>query len=445
MVTLVFTDLEGSSPLWEAFPSQMGRAVARHDEIVSQVVEKHEGLIFKSLGDGVCAVFRDVHDAVAATVELQLAVHREPWPEQTPLKVRVGIHTGEVETRCDDYFGHSVNLVARLVDSGHGGQTLLTKDTVNQLAGTASERIEFLGRYRFRGIKQAQEVYQLCPDGLRTEFPNLRGTEEMPNNLPEQLTSFVGRQREMAEIRELLRHTRLLTLTGMGGSGKTRLSLEIGSELLRSGESVYFVELAPVADERLVGDAIASALDVQVGSQPPLEAICSFLKDREMVVILDNCEQVVDASSRIVDHVLRRESGVRFLVSSRESLKVFGESIYQVPTLSVPSTSKRLSREIAEQFSAVQLFNERARAVAAHLLRLGKGGVELLECFPLSYIVRTACEDRHLRLGHWWPGFLQPAPGGAGRHRCHLPWRSGCRVLWPSVQSRPLEASPRGL
>ncbi|MEZ0324719.1 MAG: adenylate/guanylate cyclase domain-containing protein [Fimbriimonas sp.] len=363
-LTLVFTDLEGSSRLWESYPVDMSQAITRHDQILAEVIEKFDGHIFKSLGDGVCAVFKLPLDAVTAALDIQQAMQKEPWPEETPLNLRIGIHTGEAEARGNDYFGHSVNLVARLVESANGGQIILTEDTFRLLEHVPflSEQLESIGRYRFKGIKQPQHIYQLCASGLRRDFPRLRGTEPMPNNLPEQVTSFIGRQQEMQEIRELLRRTRLLTLTGMGGSGKTRLSLEIGGELLRSGESVWFVELAPVTDERLVGPAMATALGVQVGSQPTLDALSDYLKEKNVVVILDNCEQVVDATSRVVDHLLHRAPSVRFLVSSRESLKVSGESVYQVPTLSVPKPTKQLSLESAGEFSAVQLFLDRAQA-----------------------------------------------------------------------------------
>jgi predicted ATPase/class 3 adenylate cyclase len=356
-VTLLFTDLEGSSRLWEAHPGPMSNATVRHDYLTLEIITRHNGVVFKSLGDGACCVFADAHDALLAASELQSAIKSEPWPEGTPLKVRIGVHTGEVERRGDDYFGHAVNLVARLVESGHGEQTLLTAETQKLVDGDYS----YLGRFKLRGIHQTQHIYQLG----NASFPRLRGTEAMPNNLPEQVNSFVGRDQEMREVRELLESTRLLTLLGMGGTGKTRLSLQLGAEILRSAEAVWFVELAPVSDSRLVPAAVASALGISIGSQPAIEATVEFLRDKNLVLILDNCEHVIEAAATLADSILKRVPGCRILASSREPLGVVGEVAYRLQMLPVPKENRHLTAEEVNRYGAVRLFVDRAKAASS--------------------------------------------------------------------------------
>jgi predicted ATPase len=274
--------------------------------------------------------------------------------------MRIGVHTGEVEGRGKDYFGHAVNLVARLVEAGHGGQCLLSEET-----HAALDR-EFtawpLGRFKLRGLKRAVSIYQLETSSPVKDFPPLRGIEATPNNLPEQSTSFVGREQERRDILALLDCHRLVTLCGMGGTGKTRLTLEIAREMLDRHDAVWFVEFANVTDPRLVPEALAAALGVRVGSQSVVDVAVEYLRDLRALLIFDNCEQVIEATANLADSLLRHIPGLKVLASSREGLAIAGEAIYQLAPLDVPKGVRRLSVDDVRSFGAVQLFLERASA-----------------------------------------------------------------------------------
>lgn len=257
IVTLLLTEVEGSTRLWDRHPEQMGKAVARHDEILADLVERHGGRLGKTRGegDGAFAVFSRPHDAVVCALAGQQALFAAPWPDGVDLRVRMALHTGEVELRGEDYFGLVVNRCARLRAIGHGGQTLLSQPTAqlvqNRLPAGASLRP--LGLHRLKDLARPEEVFQLCHPELPEEFPPLRSLEALRHNLPVQLTAFIGREKEIAEITELLTGTRLLTLTGAGGCGKTRLAMQVGADLIEEyPDGVWLVELAALSDPALV-------------------------------------------------------------------------------------------------------------------------------------------------------------------------------------------------
>lgn len=366
-VTFLFTDIEGSTRLWEQQPENMREALARHDELTRRAVEGNRGTVVKMTGDGVCAAFAEPLHALAAAVQLQQALVDPRATHDIALHVRCGIHAGLVEQRDNDYFGTAVNRAARIMGAAHGGQILLSQAALESIherlpAGVA---LRDLGSVRLRDLANPERVYQIVHPDLRRDFPPLRSLEATPNNLPQQVSSFVGRGRELAAVKELLANTRLLTLLGTGGLGKTRLSLQVAAEVLDDyPDGVWFVELAPVADARLVPQAVASVLGVmEEAGRPVLEALVKYVTDRRLLVILDNCEHLVQACADLAKRLLRAGAGVKVLASSREPVHTPGEATYPVPTLARPDPREPVNVDMLRQYEAVRLFVDRARAV----------------------------------------------------------------------------------
>ena len=294
--------------LWERAPERMRDSLARHDEITRAAVKRHRGVIVKMVGDGAHAAFADPFDAVAAVVDLQAKVAD---PESTigiPLRVRCGIHIGADQQRDGDFFGPSVNRAARIMGLAHGGQVLLSEAAASVMRGLlpVGYQLRDLGSVRLRDLALPERVHQLIAPGLREEFPPLWSLDSTPNNLPLQLTSFVGRERELDAVRSLVVNTRLLTLVGPGGIGKTRLSLQVASSLLDEySGGIWFVEFAPLSDGRLVPQAVASVLGLQEDAGRSLiDAIKSFANGRRMLLLLDNCEHVIGPCSELVTQLL---------------------------------------------------------------------------------------------------------------------------------------------
>jgi predicted ATPase/class 3 adenylate cyclase len=381
----LFTDIEGSTRLWEVDGERMRAAVARHDAISRHAVLDAGGQVVKTTGDGVHAVFDEAHQAVTAALRLQQAF-AAPVPDGgLALKVRCGVHCGESEARDGDYFGPALNRAARVMGAAHGGQTLVTQAVYARVSASlpADATLLDLGTVRLRDLASPERVYQLQHPSLRAVFPPLRSLEATPNNLAQQLNSFVGRERELAEVRALLAKTRLLTLLGMGGIGKSRLSVQLGAELLDEyPDGVWLVELAPLADSLLVPQALASVLGVkedQGGSV--IDALLRHVRDKTMLVILDNCEHVVHACADLAKRLLQASAGLRILGSSRDMLQVAGETVYPVPTLSVPADEGGEAEERTlppahlarlARHEAVRLFMDRATAVQPGLQLSGK-------------------------------------------------------------------------
>ncbi len=365
-VTLLFTDIEGSTRRWEERRDAMARALRRHDELLRRAIERHGGYVFKTVGDACCASFWRATDAVAAAIDAQRELSGEDWSAIDGLQVRMALHSGTTDERAGDYFGPAVNRVSRLLATAHGGQVVLSGTTASLLRGVMSERSELcdLGEHRLADLIEPEHVWQLVAPGLAQAFPPLRSLQSMPNNLPRQLTPLVGRDEVLAEIEPPIREHALVTLVGTGGVGKTRVALQVGADSLDgSRDGVWFVELALVNDGSLVARTIASTLGLQEQPERPvLETLLRYLKHKRLLLILDNCEHVIDEAAKIADILLRGSPGVRLLATSREPLRIVGEYVYRMPSLAFPSQSDTLTAEDALRYGAVALFAQRAAA-----------------------------------------------------------------------------------
>jgi len=371
-VTFLFTDIEGSSRLWENHTDAMGVALARHDSLLREAFETRGGTIFKTIGDAFCVAFPVAVSALEAAVAAQRLLRDEPWQDLEPVKVRMAIHTGSAESRDSDYFGPVLNRVSRLLAAGHGGQVLLTLAAEELVRDHLPEGLTLrdLGERRLRDLNRPERVFQVVAADLSSDFPALRSLEIFPNNLPVQLTSFIGREKEMNEVKRLLGTTHLLTLTGAGGTGKTRLSMQVAADLLdQFPDGVWLVELATIEEADQAGPAIAAALQVrEEPGQQILLTLTNYLRNKKLMLILDNCEHLIAECARIAETLLRACPGLQILASSREPLGIAGERTWPVPSLSIPENWREEIRgsEAAErltQYEAVRLFVDRATAV----------------------------------------------------------------------------------
>jgi predicted ATPase/class 3 adenylate cyclase len=375
VVTVLFTDIEGSSQLWEREPEKMRHALARHDDIARQAVERHRGVVVKMTGDGINAVFADPLDAIQATVQFQRSLAETDADSGIALRIRCGLHAGVNEHRDNDFFGPEVNRAARIMSIAHGGQALISQAVAALLRDRlpAELALRDLGVVRLRDLAGPERVYQVLHAALRDSFPALRSLESTPNNLPLQLTSFVGRLREVADVAGLLRGTRLVTLCGPGGIGKTRLSLHAAAEVLTDfADGAWMVELAPVANASLVPSTVASVLGVkEQAGRPIVEALARHVADRQLLLILDNCEHVVKACAELASRLLQAGPNLRILASSREPIRVAGETTYPVPALGVPVASPDPDPATLSDYESIRLFVDRAVAVQPDF-RLGR-------------------------------------------------------------------------
>jgi predicted ATPase/class 3 adenylate cyclase len=383
-ITFLFTDIQGSAKLWEQFPDEMRDALARHDAIMQQAIEGHGGCVFKTMGDGFCAAFHTPPEALAAALAAQRALHAEAWGEMSALRVRMALHTGTADLRDGDYFGQPLNRVSRLLSAGHGGQTLLSLATQELMRDQLPPGIELkdLGERRLRDLIRPERIFQLVAPDLPSEFAPLRSLEAFAHNLPMQLTSFVGREKEIAEIKAMLASHRLVTLTGTGGTGKTRLSVQVAADLLEDFlDGVWFVELASLADPNLVPQTVATVLGVrEEPARPIIQTLSDYLKSRNVLILLDNCEHLLTACAQLCETLLRVCSRVRILASSREGVGIAGEQTFRVPSLTVPDPKEwgEGRRQKAEgsqdssliphlssltQYESVRLFIDRALLV----------------------------------------------------------------------------------
>ena len=341
----MFTDVEGSTRRWEADANGMRAALAAHDEVLRAAIEAHGGFMFKHTGDGVCAAFASPRSAVDAAVAAQRALE---------LPVRMGLATGEAELREGDYFGAVLNRAARVMAAGHGGQILLAESTAGLLSGVD---LVDLGPRRLRDLPTPIGVFQVRAAGLRTEFPALRALDTSPGNLRAATTSFIGRESEVAELQAAVKSHRLVTLTGVGGVGKTRLALEVAERLHDEfPDGVWFFELAAVADPVAVPDAVAAVLGItQQPDKSVSESVAAALEGRVRLLVLDNCEHVLDAAADLIEATLAASATVTILATSREGLGIADEQLWPVPSLDVGT---------GVDSAAVALFVERARSVA---------------------------------------------------------------------------------
>ena len=347
-VTFLFTDIEGSTALWEQDGARMSQALATHDVLARRVVESRHGTVVKMTGDGMHAAFANAQDALAATVDLQRALVDPSATSGIALRVRCGLHAGVVECRDNDYFGSPVNRAARIMSAAHGGQVLLSQAVADDLreALPATVSLRDLGRVRLKDLSTPERLYQVLHPQLRHEFPALRSLEATPNNLPYQATNFFGREKELAELPRMLIRTRLLTLTGSGGCGKTRLGLQLAADCLEHfPDGAWLVELAPLADPDLVPPAVARVLSLTgEPGKPMTQVLTEYLHDKRTLLFLDNCEHLLDRCAQLVGTLMRQCPQVTLLVSSREALGVSGEQTYRVPSLSLPDPKQEHTR-----------------------------------------------------------------------------------------------------
>lgn len=365
-VTFFFTDVEGSTQRWERDRAAMSTALRRHDALITDAILANGGEVFKTVGDAFHAVFSTAPQAVAAAIDAQRALVVEDFSSVGGAPVRMALHSGIAETREGDYFGPAVNRVARLLAIGHGGQILVSSATTELLQGEmpADASLRDLGAHRLKDLARPEHVYQLVAPELPFEFPPLHSLDALPNNLPQQLSSFVGRDEDISEIKSLLHANRLVTLCGSGGAGKTRCAIQVGAELLETvSDGVWLTELAPIADGALVASAIAQALGVRESPTVPLlETLLAYLRPRRLLLLLDNCEHVIESARDVAAAILRACPDVRILATSREALNIAGEQVFRLPSLAVPPLREALTAQAARPYGAVALFADRATA-----------------------------------------------------------------------------------
>src|SRR6266498_1674297 len=373
-VTFLFTDIEGSTKLAQEYADELQSLLARHREILNQTIAAQDGFVFQIVGDSFSAAFDTAMNALNAASEAQRLLQKEAW-SPAPIKVRMGIHTGAAQLAEDasiegPYAGYAtLALTQRIMSAAHGGQILLSHATENLLRGQLPKDVSLLdlGEHKFKDILLPVRVFQVLAPELLKEFPALRALDVLPNNLPMQLTSFIGREHELAEVKQLLSNTRLLTFTGPGGTGKTRLSLQLAQELLPAiTNGVWLVELAPLADPALIPQTIASVFELRKAPNMPLtDILTNYLRVKQLLLILDNCEHLIAACAKLSADLLQVCPQLKIIASSREALGISGETLYRVPSLSLPDQAQ-VTREAIGDYESVRLFVERARAVQSH-------------------------------------------------------------------------------
>ena len=343
----------------------MGRALERHDLLLRSCIEDRGGYVFKTVGDAFCAAFKSAGGAVNAALALQLALKEEEWPEEAVIQVRTALHSGEAIARDGDYFGVELSRVGRLLSASHGGQVLMSGATKELVQDHLPDdtALRPMGTHRLRDLSRTEDVYQLEHVKLDGEFPALKTLENLPNNLPRQMTSFVGRGQDLDDLEELFAKTGMLTLTGVGGTGKTRLALQFAADQLDSFEDgVWLVELAPLSDPDLVANEVAHAISLKEEPEKTMiETLTARLKGKEILIVLDNCEHLLDACAEIAEELLRRCKRLKILATSREGLGVGGEHTYRVRSLLSPKVEDATVDSLME-FDAARLFAERAVA-----------------------------------------------------------------------------------
>ena len=391
LATFLFTDVEGSTKLWESDPEKMKAALQRHHAILQEAISSNDGTAFQIVGDAFCAAFPTALSAISAALTAQRVLHQEQWDLPFPIRVRMGIHTGTAErTSYDSPTGgyisnQTLNRVARICDAGHGGQVLLSLATKELIKDSlpANTDLRDMGERHFKHLISPERLFQLISAGLPSDFPPLNTFDSARHNLPLQLTSFIGREKEIAEVKQALtpsplpveapygdhpilgvRGARLLTLVGPGGTGKTRLSIQVANELLDLyHDGAWFVDFAPISDPLLLPRTTAIAIGLRDEPQRPvIDMLCDYLRGKHLLLILDNCEHLVEACAQLADSLLHACPEIRILATSREVLGIAGETSYLVPSLELPDMENLATSESLSQYEAVRLFIERASA-----------------------------------------------------------------------------------
>jgi predicted ATPase/class 3 adenylate cyclase len=365
-VTFLFTDIENSTRLMQELGERYVEGQAAHHAILRAAFDSNSGHELRTEGDSFFCVFASATDACMAAAAAQRALAANSWADGAALKVRVGLHTGEAPLVGNEYIGLDVHHAARIAAAAHGGQILISETT----RGIAEDklpsglRLRELGAHRLKDLAKPERLYQLVVDGLPDTFPPLRTLDAVQNNLPTQLTSFIGRAAEVEAAKRLLRNTRLLTLTGPGGIGKTRLSLQIAAESARDFPGgVYFVPLSAVRDPELIASTVAQVIGIPIaGNRMPMEGVADHVREKTILFVLDNFEQLLPAGAQPASQLLQAGPGVKLLVSSRSVLRVYGEQELGVEPLGLPDPHSLPGLAALSQYEAVRLFIERAVA-----------------------------------------------------------------------------------
>ena len=364
-VTFLFTDIEGSTKLAQEYPDAMPSLLARHNEILKQTIEGHHGFVFQIVGDSFCASFHNASDALNAALSIQRLLHNEAWTP-APIKVRMGIHTGQADLQSNgEYQGYlTLSHVQRLMSAAHGGQILISFATQELVREAIPESVTLrdMGERRLKDVIRTEHIYQLVIADLPSDFPPIKTLDRYLHNLPAQMTSFIGRETELAEVKQALSAHRLVTLTGSGGAGKSRLSLQVGMDCLHQfPDGVWLVELAPVTDPALVPQTLLSTFNLREDRHRSVQAVLvDFLRAKTLLLVLDNCEHLIEACAQISDALLQACAKLRILASSREALGISGEYAYRVPSLSTPNPEQLPSLDELEKADSIRLFVERA-------------------------------------------------------------------------------------
>ncbi|MBV8595701.1 MAG: adenylate/guanylate cyclase domain-containing protein, partial [Candidatus Eremiobacteraeota bacterium] len=380
-VAFLFSDIEGSTQRWETAREAMQRAVERHETLIRAAVERYNGCVFKTVGDAFCCSFRSTREALGAALSIQGALGAENFDAVGGLAVRIGVHAGVAQERDGDYFGPALNRVARLMSISHGGQILLSNAAYELVKDDPPPETTFndLGSHQLKDLHKPERVWQAAAGGTAQAHPPLRSVASFPNNLPLQVTTFHGREDDIQEVKRHLQEHRLLTIFGAGGVGKTRLAIQAGAELLeRFSDGVWVADLSPINEEHSVVSVVAQALSVDQ-SQGSLndEAIVTWLRHKQLLLILDNCEHMLDPVARLADAINHRCEGVRVLVTSRQALGLIGELVFRLPSLAVPAPPEDRDPDAALKFGAVALFVDRA-AMSDRKFRLGADNADVV-------------------------------------------------------------------
>jgi len=364
MVTFLFTDLVASTRLWEEHAAAMSAALERHDVLLREAVERHDGRVVKMTGDGAHAVFASAVAALRSACDAQRALASVEWGETGPLRVRMAVHTGVAEERDNDYFGPTLNRAARLMAIGHGGQVLISQATESIVRDTVDVELVDLGEHRLRDLLRPERVFQVLVEGQSAEFPPLRSLDSWSTNLPVQLTSFIGRRDELNRVCTVLGENRVVTITGVGGVGKTRLALQAAAEMMGDfADGAWLCELASATDAGSIIATVAATFGVQGRPGATLDdSVVEFFRPKRMLWVVDNCEHLVEPVARLVDRVLRGSPAVKVLATSREALDVDGERAIPLRSMTTASSDDLDSVSASD---ASRLFVERAAAARA--------------------------------------------------------------------------------
>ncbi|MBS1519214.1 MAG: tetratricopeptide repeat protein [Bacteroidetes bacterium] len=366
-VTFLFTDIEGSTKLAQKDNKEYLSSLDKHNVILNQIIKDNGGFIFKMIGDAFCSAFHSAEDAVKASVSIQTRLQEEQWNESV-IRIRIGIHTGKSEWNGTDYMGYvTLAKTQRVMSAAWGGQILVSNESYEAASERGTGKISFrdLGERRLKDLTQPVKIFQVISDNIPSEFPPLNTLDVRPNNLPQQLTGFIGREEEITDIKKLLSEARMLSILGSGGTGKTRISLQAAAELIDDFENgVWVTVLAPITEPALIPSAIVRSLGASGQAGEDSETtLLNYLKDKELLLILDNCEHLIEACAQTAETILKKSKRVKIIATSREALKIDGEILYRLSSLSVPDPKKKISLIELSKYEAVRLFIERALSV----------------------------------------------------------------------------------